>query len=189
MNFIYDHLSASILSVAVFFILAAVQLRGGEATQDQAQYYSSKTHLLQATEMIEHDFENVGAGVARYDPIFITTDDSTFEFMAKVQPADENPSKISYLRVATEVVEIDGEEVQLYEVHRLVDDILTGKSPPTLREFEVELRNDDREEETDYEEVTTIHIRFVIAPPLGGEDELHEARWSHTFRPPNLSNY
>ncbi len=189
MNLIYDHLSASILIVAVFFILMAVQLRGGETMQDQTRYYSSKTHLLQATEMIEHDFENVGAGVALHDPIFITKDDSTFEFMAKVQPTDADPSKVSYLRIRTEVVEIDGEEVQLYEIHRLVDDILTGRGPPTMREFEVELRNDDREEETDYEEVTTIHIRFVIAPPLGGEDELHEARWTHSFRPPNLSNY
>ena len=48
MKFIYDHLSASVLSIAIFFILVVVQLRTGETTQDQTRYYSAKTHLLQA---------------------------------------------------------------------------------------------------------------------------------------------
>ena len=77
MNFIYDHISASILSIAIFFILVTIQVRSGETTQDQTRYYSAKTHLLQVKEMLEHDLANVGAGVAMNDPVFITKDDET----------------------------------------------------------------------------------------------------------------
>ena len=123
MKFIYDHLSASLLSVAIFFILVAVQMRTGETTQDQTRYYSAKTHLLQAKEMIEHDFANIGAGVARFDPVFITKNDSTLEFMALVEPGDTDPSKITYRRVSTQVVEIEGENpVAAYlDVEQMVD--------------------------------------------------------------------
>ena len=186
MNFIYDHLSASILSIAIFFVLVTIQVRSGEITQDQTRYYSAKTHLLQVKEMIEHDLANLGAGVAMNDPVFLTKDDETLEFMALVEPEDATPSKITYLRVATEVVEIAGEEVQLYKIQRLIDDVLTGEGPATMRAFEVELRDSNREETTDFNAVETIHIEFVIAPPLGGDDGLHAARWNRTFRPANL---
>lgn len=189
MQFIYDHLSASILGIAIFFILVAVQVRGTETSNDQTQYYSAKAQLLDLKEMIEHDFKNIGAGVSRYDPIFVSKDDSTFEFMAKVQATDEEPSKITYRRVATERVTIDDETVQLYEVQRLVDDVLTGKGPATMKEFVVELRDGNREEVADFEDVETVYVRFVIVPPLRGEDGLHEARWNRTIRPPNLSNF
>ena len=189
MKFIYDHLSASLLSVAIFFILVAVQLRSGETTQDQTRYYSAKTHLLQTKQMIEHDFANIGAGVARHDPVFVAKDDSTFEFMALVEPGDTEPSKITYRRIATEVVEIDDKEVQLYEVQRLVDDVLTGKSLASMRTFEVELWDANRQEVTDFDDVVGVHVRAIVAPPLGGNDDLHEARWNRTFWPANLSNF
>ena len=189
MKFIYDHLSASLLSVAIFFILVAVQMRSGETTQDQTRYYSAKTHLLEAKEMIEHDFANIGAGVARFDPVFITKNDSTLEFMALVEPTDTDPSKITYRRVSTQVIEIEGEEVQLYEVERLIDDVLTGKSPDTLREFEINLWNDARQVTGTFNDVAAVNVRLVIAPPLGGDDDLHAARWNRTFWPSNLSNF
>ena len=188
MNCIYDHLIASLLGVAIFFILVGIHLRGGETTRDQTQYYSAKTHLLRVTEMIEHDFANVGAGVAPNDSIFITKDEETFAFMALVNPEDEATSKITYRRVATDVVEIAGEEVQHYEIHRLIDDVLTGKSPATLRAFEVELWSDDHQVTTNFTEVAAIHVQFEVASLLGGDDELHAARWNRTFRPANLAN-
>ena len=189
MHFIYDHLSATILSVTIFFILVIIQVRSGETTRDQTRYYSAKTHLLQVTEMLEHDLANVGAGVAMNDPVFLTKDEETVEFMALVDPEDENPSQITYLRVATEVVEIAGEAVQLYEIHRLVDDVLTGRGPATMREFEIALWDSNRQETADFNAVETIHVEFVIAPPLGGDDGLQAARWTRTFRPANLSNF
>ncbi len=189
MKFIYDHLSASVLSMAVFVILVAVHLRSGETTQDQTRYYSAKTHLLQAKEMIDHDFANIGAGVARHDSVFITKNDTTLEFMALVVPGATEPVKLTYIRVPTDTMEIAGENVQLYEVQRLVDDVLTGKSPPTLREFEIDLWDADRQETTDFDAVAAVHVRFVVAPPLGGDDDLHAARWNRTFWPANLSNF
>ena len=189
MRFIYDHLSATVLSMSIFFILVAVQLRGGETTQDQTRYYSAKTHLLQAKEMIEHDFANIGAGVARVDPVFITKNDSTLEFMALVESGDTDPSKITYRRVSAQVVEIAGEAVQLYEVERLVNDVLTGKSPDTLREFEMDLWDDTRQVTTDFDQVAAVHTRLIIAPSLGGDDGLNAARWNRTFWPSNLSNF
>ncbi len=189
MIFIYDYLSATLLSIAIFFILAVIHIRGGETTQDQTRYYSAKTHLLEAKEMIDHDFANIGAGVARFDPVFITKNDSTFEFMALVEPGDTEPSKLTYRRVATDVVEIAGEEVQLYEVERLVDDVLMGKSPSTLREFEVDLLDDTRQATADFDQVAAVQVRFVVASPLGGDDEMNAARWNRTFWPANLSNF
>ena len=189
MHLIYDHLIASILGVAVFFILVAVQVRGGETARDQTRYYSAKTHLLQVTQMLEHDLTNVGAGVAAEDPVFLTKDEDTLEFMALVDSEDEAPSKITYLRIPTEVVEIGGEAVQLYEIHRLVDDVLTGRGPATMRAFEIALWDSNRQETTDFNAVETIHVEFVIASPLGGDDGLHAARWNRTFRPANLSTF
>ena len=189
MKFIYDHLSASIISVVIFFLLVAIQTRGAETARDQTRYYSSKMHLLAVKEMIEHDFENVGAGVARHDPVFLEKTDSTFAFMAKVEATDEDPSKITYRRRPAGTREIDGEQVQLYQIERLVDDVLAGQGPPTMREFVVELRDGARQETAVFADVEAIYVRFVIAPPIGGEDELHEARYLHTFRPPNLTNF
>ena len=188
MNAIYDHLTASILGIAIFFILMVVHLRGGETARDQTQYYSAKTHLLRVTEMIEHDFANIGAGVAPNDPVFIAKDEETFVFMALVDPQDEVASKITYRRVTTDVVEVAGEAVQHYEIHRLVDDRLTGKSPATLRAFDVELWDDDHGITTKYTEVAAVHVQFEVVSLLGGDDELHAARWSRTFRPANLAN-
>lgn len=189
MKFIYDHLSASILSVAIFFILAATQFRSGEATRDQTRYYSAKSHVLELKEMVDHDFANIGAGVARYDSTFLAKDDSLFTFMALVEPGDPAPSTITYRRVPTEVVELGGEPVQLYEVHRLIDDVLTGKSAATLRSFEVDLWDANRQVTADFDQVAAVHVRFVVSPPLGGDDGLHAARWNRTFWPANLSNF
>lgn len=188
MNAIYDHLIASILGGVIFFILVVVHLRGGETTRDQTRYYSAKTHLLRVTEMIEHDFANIGAGVAPNDPVFITKDEETFVFMALVEPQDEAASKITYRRVATDVVKIAGEEVQHYEIHRLVDDVLTGRSPATLRAFDVELWDDDHQITTTFTDVAAVHVQFEVASLFGGDDQLHAARWNRTFRPANLAN-
>ncbi len=189
MQFMYDHLAASLLGIAVFLILVASHVRLDETSRDQTRYYSAKTHLLNATEMIEHDFEYIGAGVARNDSIFISKTDSTFEFMAKIQSEDAAPSKVTYRRVATEVVTIAGEAVQLYEVQRLVNDVLTGKAIPTMKQFEMELRDSNDAPVAAFDAVAAVHVRFVVWSPLGGEDELHEARWSRTFWPRNLSNF
>ena len=189
MKFIYDHLTASILSVVIFFILVTIQVRGGETSRDQTHYYSAKKHLLSVKEMIEHDFENIGAGVGRYDPVFLVKDDSTFEFMAKMDPADEDPSKITYRRVSKAVRVVDGEEQPLYQIERFVDDQPAGRGPATMREFVVELRDASRQQTAMFSEVEAVYVRFVIAPPLGGTDALHEARYLHTFRPPNLQNF
>ena len=188
MSLLYDHLIASILGIAVFFILVVVHQRSGETTRDQTQYYSAKTHLVRVTEMIEHDFANLGAGVAPNDSIFITKDEETFAFMALVDPEDEETSKITYRRVVADVVEIAGEAVQQYEIHRLIDDVLTGKSPATLRAFDVELWDNDHQITTNYTDVAAVHVRFEVASLLGGDDELHVARWNRTFRPANLAN-
>ncbi len=189
MNLIYDYLSAVILGIAIFFILAVVQMRGGETARDQTQYYSAKTHLLQVKEMIEHDFANIGAGVARVDPIFITKTDSLFEFMALVETGDTDPSKITYRRVSTKVVEIEGEEVQLYEVERLINDVPNGKSTDTLREFAVDLWDNNRQVTTDFSAVAAVDVHFVVNPPLGSPDIFHAARWNRTFWPANLTNF
>ncbi|MFQ5572335.1 MAG: hypothetical protein ACE5G0_21880 [Rhodothermales bacterium] len=189
MAFIYDHLTATILGISIFFLLVAVQLRSTETSRDQARYYSAKTQVLNVKEMIEYDFENVGTGVAKYDPIFVSKTDSTFTFMEKVLPTDPDPSTVMYRRVPREVVTIEGEEVQLYEIQRLVEGVVTGKSPPTMKEFDVTLLNSNREVETNLTAVRAIQVRFTVLSPLGNKNELHEARWNRTFWPPNLTNF
>lgn len=187
MKFIYDYLTASILGVAVFFLIATIQVRGIETSQEQTQYYASKTHLLEMKTMIEHDFENIGAGVAPADSALLVKTDSTFIFRALLDAEATEPSTIEYRRLYTRTITVDGEAVPLYEVHRLVDGSLTGKSPDMLKEFVVELRDDTRQPTADFDAVTTVYVRFVVAPPLGSTDALHEARWMRAFRPANLA--
>lgn len=189
MQLIYDHLIATILGVATFFILISVHVRGIETSHDQVYYYTAKRQLASLTEMIQHDFENIGFGVDPDQDIFVASTDSTLSFMAKVNKEDTAPSTFLYRRAQVGTTEIDEETAPLYEVQRYVDGVLTGKSAPYLREFVMELRDADRQEVYTFDDVEAVYVRCIVTSPLGGKDGLHEAHWMRTIIPPNLTSF
>ena len=187
MQFILDHISASLVGGTVLLILLVAQVRTGEVVVDQTSYYVAKTQLLNMNDMVEADFKNVGFGVPASTPVFnVVTDDAT-EFLRLLDPDDTNLATVRYELVPTDTLEIDEEEVPVFEVQRIVDGVLTGKTPASMIVFDVELRNVEGDPVADPVDAETVHVRYEMAMPFDTDARyLKKVHWTRTFLAPNL---
>ncbi len=187
MQVLLDHITATMIGGTVLLILAVSQFRTSEAVVDQTSYYASKRQVLEMTEMIEFDFKNIGLGVPMGSSVFNEVSQDAIEFMMLLDPDDTALSVVRYQKVPTDTLEIDGEEVPVFEVQRIVNGTVSGRTPGRMSEFVTELRNIEGDPVSSPEDAKTIHVRFSLIPPFNADKGfLKSSNWTRTFTPANL---
>lgn len=199
---------ASLIAGLVLLTMFYVQRRGQEASIDAVQYRAAKTTMLSLVEIVERDFQNMGAhmywdgtnfvGVAEdpADVIENTWYDSsavpggmqyTFQFRSQTDSL-QAPVLIRY-----EWEPIDGETItledgtvrQLYEVRRLdaAGDITYRDR--MITEFDLDIQPDTVINpiliNLDLARVFKIRVQGIS--PLGKSQTVEETRFDATYRP------
>ena len=187
MQILLDHITATLIGGTVILILAVSQFRTSEAVVDQTSYYAVKRQILEMTEMIESDFKNIGLGVPAGTPVFNEVSENAIEFLLLLDPDDTALSVVRYTEVPTDTLEIDGEDIPVFEVQRIVNGTVSGRSPARMSEFVVELRNVEGDPVSSPEDAETIQVRLSMIPPFSPDKGfLKESHWTRTFTPANL---
>ena len=186
MQFILDHIASILIGSIVLLVIVGLMFQGNEAMVDQPSYYAAKAQTRVLTEMIEADFGNVGLGVPPGTDIVNEATATATEFLRLIDPDDTVLATVRYEMAPVDTVMIDGQEVPLYEVQRLVNGAVDGKSPARMSEFQVEFRDLDGTPVADPTTAKAIHVQFTMIPPFTEKGYLNQTHWGRTFRSPNL---
>jgi hypothetical protein len=199
--------TASVIGGLVLLTMFWVQRRGQEASIDAVQYRSAKSSVLSLVEIMERDFQNMGAhmywngttfiGVTE-DPAAVienTWYDSTavpggmrYMFQFRSQPDSlQAPALIRY-----EWEPIDGESVTLengtvrplFEIRRFAGGTLSY-SERTITEFDLEILPDTVAHPllVNMEDARIFKVELQAISPLGKGDTVEETRFAATYRP------
>lgn len=187
MQYLLDHIAATMLGGTVMLILVISQVNTSDAMIDQTSYYASRSQVIALTEMIEADFKNIGLGVIPGTPVFNEVTDDAIEFMRLINTTDAAPSAVRYEKVPTDTLTLDGEQVPVFRVVRTVNGVVSGQTPDRLREFVVELRNVEGDPVVDPDDAETVHVRFLLVPPFNADQGyVKQVHWTRTYMPPNI---
>lgn len=203
MQFLFDHLTAVMISGLIILVAVQVQRTSQDTQVETTRYYANRTHLVAFIDMLERDFQNIGSGVDPAQPMildFSWTDSQKYlEFRATVDTTASAPvEQIKYQLVPTHLVDMGQEGtpemVQCYELQRLVYDPvaldyqLDGKSAETLTDFEIELRTGaGYPVGANLDETRAILVRVGALSPLGVDRITERTRWQTRFQPVNLT--
>ncbi|MEL6772246.1 MAG: hypothetical protein AAFP18_14385 [Bacteroidota bacterium] len=195
MQFIYDHLNATLIGTGVFFILVGVQLTGTNSTVDETFFAAARTQMQSFVDLLDEDLANVGAGVpAAMDPFADYDAASHLTFRRKLDAADSTFVEVEYRwTVADSVTYVDdgvSSRLPLYRVERLVNGVMSGSSPPSLMTLQMQPQETDGTPPATLADATAIYIRFDLL--YAGSDTVTDqtarrARWARTYRPANLN--
>ncbi|MEO1477156.1 MAG: hypothetical protein AAFV01_01125 [Bacteroidota bacterium] len=195
MQFIYDHLNATLIGTGVFFILVGVQLTGTNSTVDETFFAAARTQMQSFVDLLDEDLANVGAGVpAAMDPFVDYDAASHLTFRRKLDAADSTFVEVEYRwTVADSVTYVDdgvSSRLPLYRVERLVNGVMSGSSPPSLMTLQMQPQETDGTPPATLADATAIYIRFDLL--YAGSDTVTDqtarrARWARTYRPANLN--
>ena len=208
MQFIFDHLSAIILSFAVLLILATTQIQAQRSGLEQTASYATKTKALSFGEWLEDDVlsigENFGSNRFRFDAPVLDTLGNATRFMFFADDVDGVTSDTTRMMTRYDLeslgsVQRRGETINLFQVHRSTatspvtngtapvppdeDWVLDGHSMATLSSFEIGLLDRMGRVTTDVERADFIRIKFSLIPQFPIEPEyLRELYWSTTLK-------
>ncbi len=197
MLLLYDHLVAVLIGGFIFLVLVQMQQTGIQAQVEVTRYYASRTQMVGFIEMLQRDFQNVGAGVDPSDQMMVSFswDDTekSIEFLATVDTTAGAPVElIKYQLLSVPSQESHCEKVECYEIQRFVHDGTAyqadGKSMNTLTEFEIQLRMWNGSPVVgDLDDTREIFVRVVALSPMGEGGFIKRSRWQTQFRPINLT--
>ena len=202
MLFLHDHLISILIAGAVLLILAQVILQAQDAGIEATSRYAGYTHTLNFADVINRDFQNIGAGVDATAPMIInyswTASSKLIEFRGAIgSAATDTVEQIKYQVFFADSVDtlIDGaeERIAVYQVRRFVMDSggayqFSGASIPTIREFDIELADGAGIPVTAvWDDTRQLSVRMVTVPPLMTERAQHHNEWQTRFRPTSLT--
>lgn len=217
MIFIYDNLTATLVSGAVLLILFSMQVRLGRLNVEQTSTYMSKMHSLDFADWLEDDLLDMGKHMdeaktplfdeLEYDSAGRTT---RFTFFRNDVVDDDGDGfkndtlqyAIRYDLAYTETREVDGEEVDLFQVERRVctrklpaiapclSYELTGSSIGLLQHFKIDMLDRDGASISDASTVAAsdpfriqqTRVQFAMASPVAANtNQLRTMHWGATL--------
>ena len=197
MHLLYDHILAVFIGGIIFLVLVQVQMTGQQAQVEATHHYAKRTKMVTFIEMLQRDFQNVGAGVNPSDQKIVSfswdNTEKSIEFLARVDTTAGAPVElIKYQLLSVPTGQSHCEEVPCYEVQRFVHDGAAyqpdGKSMNTLSNFEIQLRMwNGSPVGANLEETRQIVIRVEALSPMGEEGTIKRSHWQTQFRPINLT--
>lgn len=201
MFFLQDHLISIIIAGVVLLALAQIFLEARDSGIDSTAQYSGNIHALSFIDVIQRDFQNIGAGVDALDPMIIDykwdNTDKYFVFRGIVEPDTSTTiDQIRYQLVQTDSIQthIDGtlQFVSVYEIQRekLNSGVyqFAGASVATIRDFEIVLKNDiGTVLSANWDSTRQVEVKMITVPPLAPDQVQYHKEWQTTFRPMSLT--
>lgn len=189
-----DHLIALLVLGVLLMILLATQRDGRVASVEGVIRSDARAVLNQTADWIERDLANLGAGVPDGEAALVAyawaPEHAAFTFRTMPDTSAEAVAET----VRYERVDVSGGEVPRYEVRRYVltdaGGDLQGRTPPTVRAFDVTLRNAAGEPfagegSFPLADVRSVEVLIVMDPPLGASGP--PLTWRRRFYPPGLA--
>jgi hypothetical protein len=181
MQFLLDNILATVIAGTVFLMIVSLTVRGYETSVDTTNHYALKRQELNFIDVLKQDL----SGVQKvYTPVEDPAD-STFRFRTRINPGNDTTTAIiKYRRVWTQ----ERNDVDFYQIQRIVNDAPSGASMLTITMWEIEARNVAGNPVVDSTlgEAGQIYVRFEAAAPFKDDDIVSLSRWEATFRPPSL---
>lgn len=201
MQLLLDHLSATIIGVAIILALASTQLSVQQSGVEQVSAHAAKTKAISLARWLEDDITSLGANFGRNMNRFeLPVDDAngnTLEWIFYSDSLNGDGTTTRHLtRYRTNVVdeiEVEGELKPLYQIDRelatapVVGDaagapspwVGDGRSVATLSRFRIGLVARDGTATSNPETADYIRVEFAMVPEFERHrGYLHELYWS-----------
>ena len=205
MQYIIDHVAAIVIGAALIFMLAALSMRANDSSIEAVQVDLGKSELRSLVDIMEQDFNNMGAGmvfpnttsarrvIQEFGPGSGSDAGYTVLRFWALQDASGtmNPVLVSYRwRQQGSTTLHNGTSVNLYEVERSTPgggvasyENVTGFSVAlTDRAFASVPAGSATLEEARY-----LDVDLGMVSPVGVEGLLEQTRWAKQFRPLNMN--
>ena len=195
MFLIFDNLSATLISIAVVFMLMIMSHRVQRVSSEQVMMYAANENITDFGDWMEKDMVNIGDGVVSGNGITSIAQNDTIADLTKlfVFQKFETDSSVVLSTIQYQVVpaldgsanqifmQIDSTDVPLWTVQRLVDGKIIGESAPYITHFKIELENDIGELVANVDQAEQISIQVAMGMPFGEDAYIPETHWGTTF--------
>lgn len=202
MQFIFDNLTAVIVSAIMVGVVFTLNLRSQETAIEAAQYHAAAAKQNALVDLIEYDLEDLGSGVATGDQMITAYErdglgTKAFEFVRELEDASGGTrlTRVRYERVyAGSHTTEEGVIIPAFKVRRMVEKEDGTLVTTTGDGFEVIyldfalLGEDGEAVTTNLNAATNIEVQLRSALPFrSGADRMRFTGWAGTFRPSNLA--
>ena len=193
MAFLLDHIAATLVIGSLVLVLATLQFRAQHASVEQTAMYTAKKQTLEFADFLTRELSNIGMEMPEDQRLekhssnaYGLTD--TLRFWRKDLAGDV--LKIEYVLVPADTIVYHDTTAVLYEMRRYQNDVLSGRSMPTLRSFNIDLFDDSGVAVSDslLGQARQMRIRITTALPYGDPSRFYlpEIHWGTTLRPQGL---
>jgi len=182
MPFIFDNLTASVIGMSIFLILASIQVEAMQVNTARTARNVMKGHAQELATWMEEDLaemgKNMSAGQAAFEAPQDSTQWHTIQFTFKqdsLQGGSRVRVKTRYELEQTGTRDVDGTTTPLYEVRRSQKIgsgawQSRGRSTPNLEYFEVNLLGENGtpvpSPVANTSEVESIRVRYSVVAPF-----------------------
>ena len=187
MQFIIDHIAALLVYSVIAMSVATLQMRSTQSTTEATIAYMSKKQTLEFADLLEQELKLIGTDTAdTITNVSTNSDGQTTNFTFWWNDGSDD-LEVEYRLETTEIVEMDGEKVQLYRMDRYVNGALAGGGPSTIRDFRIEPL-DANGTPTTAASAVMVRAQVVNTYPAGTLDDMYLGRtfWGMTLTPMNL---
>lgn len=190
MPFLYDNLTATVIGMTIFLILASLQMRTTKSSVTQSARKAALAETESAATWIEEDLKAMGKNLDdsteaftnpsrsgdEYSPTGSTLEDLSFRYRESL---GDTITTVDYEVVSSDTMTVDGETRTLYGLERQKNGIGDGGASATLGYFDVQFVGKDAGEianpQSNEGQIRGVHVHFsVIAPYRNNETVLHE---------------
>ncbi len=193
MFLIFDNLSATLIGIAVLLLLVVMQQRVQRVSAEQVMMYAANQNILDFGKWVEEDMVNVGWGVTTGNGISGIAQNDTIPTLTRQFTFDRKPNDttavatVQYLVIPVTAsglqvfTAINGTDVPLWQVQRIVNGAVTGESAPYVTHFNILLENDLGQNVFAVADAEQISIEVAMAMPYGEDAYIPETHWGTTF--------
>ena len=187
MQLIIDNILAALVYSSVALVVISTQFSASQTTVESTISYMSKKLILELGATLEQELKLIGQGTTnKITQVINNADGQTtrFTFWRNNGVSD---LKIEFRLVATDTIMVNGDQVKRYRMDRYENDVYSGGSVPTLRDFVVETLDANGNVVVPASAVL-VRARIRDTYPLGDPDEMHigHSFWGMTVRPENI---
>jgi hypothetical protein len=142
---------------------------------------------------VERDFTNLGSGtdsvkfaIQEFDTLAIP---ARISFVARTDSTDPLGHSVTYRWEAMDSVVLkDKSVIPTYNVERLIDGNVSGRSVGAITGFRVDLLTaDSLSINTNFQNVRLVNVLISVASTLGTNAQIEQSRWRKQFRPMNMT--
>ena len=187
MQVLLDNIGAMLVYGAVALAVVATQFRSTQSNVETTVGYMSKKQTLELASFMEQELKLIGQGTVDKITEATTNGDgqtTSFKFWWNNGAAD---LEVEYRLETTDIIQIDGNDVQRYRMDRYVNGAYSGGSAPTLRDFVLQPLDANGNVVGPLGAVM-VRARVRDTYPIGDPDDMHvgHSLWGMTIRPEAL---